>query len=112
MPRITGPGDNPLLHGASNVPAAAQVPTNVEELTSAPWRASPAIREFRERPATNRSTSSIAMNPLLNRPLPTAFGGPGVVTVLAPAHRHRRRYRRRRCTTTRTVTRQSTCSKA
>jgi len=52
------------------------------------------------------------MNPLLNRPLPIAFGGPGAVTVRGPAHEQRRRYRRRRCTTTRTVTRQSTCSAA
>ena len=33
------------------------------------------------RPAANRSVSSSAMNPLLNRPFPTAFGGPGAVTV-------------------------------
>jgi hypothetical protein len=50
--------------------------------------------------------------PLLNRPFPIALGGPGAVTVRGPSHRQRRRYRRRRCTTTRTVTRQSTCSAA
>ena len=33
------------------------------------------------RPATNRSTKSIAMNALEKRPLPIAFGGPGAVTV-------------------------------
>ena len=36
------------------------------------------------RPAANRSASSSAMNPFVNRPFPTAFGAPGAVTVPAP----------------------------
>ena len=40
------------------------------------------------RPAANRSTSSIAMKPFVNRPFPTAFGGPGAITVRGPGHRH------------------------
>ena len=43
------------------------------------------------RPATNRSVSSIAMNPLVNRPFPIAFGGPGAVTVAGTGQPHSRR---------------------
>ena len=49
------------------------------------------------RPAANRSVSSIAMNPLLNRPFPTAFGGPGAVTVAGTRQPHARLYRLRQC---------------
>ena len=45
----------------------------------------PVTSEFMLRPATNRSVSSIAMNPLEKRPLPIAFGGPGAVTGRDPA---------------------------
>jgi len=48
---------------------------------SAPSRARPCTSEFMLRPAVSRSTSSIAMNAFVNRPLPTAFGGPGAITV-------------------------------
>ena len=40
------------------------------------------------RPEPNRSVSSIAMNPFVNRPFPTAFGGPGAITVCCPGQRH------------------------
>ena len=40
------------------------------------------------RPEPNRSVSSIAMNPFVNRPFPTAFGGPGAITVCGPGQRH------------------------
>ena len=62
------------------------------------------------RPAANRSVSSIAMNPLVNRPFPIAFGGPGAVTVAGTRHEQARRYRRRQCAATRTITCQSSCS--
>jgi hypothetical protein len=55
---------------------------------SAPCRARPFTSEFADRPASNRSTSSIAMNPFVNRPFPTAFGGPGAITVAGPSHGH------------------------
>ena len=50
------------------------------------------------------------MNPLDNRPLPIAFGGPGAITVAGTGHRQARRYRRRQCATSRTITCQSSCS--
>jgi hypothetical protein len=62
------------------------------------------------RPATYRSVNSIAMNPLDNKPLPIAFGGPGAITVAGTRHEQPRWYRRRRCTTTLTITCQSNCS--
>ena len=62
------------------------------------------------RPAANRSVSSIAMNPLVNRPFPIAFGGPGAITVAGTRHEQARRYRRRQCATSRTITCQSSCS--
>ena len=40
------------------------------------------------RPAANRSASSIAMNPFVNRPFPIAFGGPGAITVAGTWHPH------------------------
>ena len=40
------------------------------------------------RPAAYRSVSSIAVNPFVNRPFPTAFGGPGAITVTGPGQRH------------------------
>ena len=83
--------------GASSAPACAHVPASVAGETSAPCRARPATSEFWLRPATYRSVSSIAMNPLDNRPLPIAFGGPGAVTVTGTGHRQARRYRRRQC---------------
>jgi len=43
------------------------------------------------RPAANRSVSSIAMNPLVNRPLPIAFGGPGAITVAGTRQSQARR---------------------
>ena len=96
--------------GASSAPAAATVPVSVAAETSAPCRASPVTSEFWLRPATYRSVSSMAMNPLDNRPLPIAFGGPGAITVAGTGHRQARRYRRRQCATSRTVTCQSSCS--
>ena len=56
------------------------------------------------RPATNRSASSIAMNPLENRPFPIAFGGPGAVTVAGTGQEQARRYRWRQCATSWTMT--------
>jgi hypothetical protein len=50
-------------------------------------RARPATREFWLRSATNRSVSSIAMNPFVKRPFPIAFGGPGAITVAGPGTR-------------------------
>ena len=50
------------------------------------------------------------MNPLENRPFPTAFGGPGAITVAGTRHEQARRYRLRQCATSRTVTCQSSCS--
>jgi hypothetical protein len=67
--------------GASSAPACAHVPASVAGQTSAPCRARPFTSEFWLRPAVNRSTSSIAMNAFVNRPFPTAFGGPGAITV-------------------------------
>jgi len=57
---------------------------------SAPCRARPVTSEFADRPASNRSTSSIAMNPFVNRPFPIAFGGPGSMTVAGPSQPHAR----------------------
>ena len=62
------------------------------------------------RPDTYRSVNSIAMNPLDNRPLPIAFGGPGAITVAGTRQPQARRYRRRQCATSRTITCQSNCS--
>ena len=62
------------------------------------------------RPATNRSTKSIAMNALDKRPLPIAFGGPGAVTVAGTRQSQARRYRRGQSARTRTITSQSSCS--
>ena len=62
------------------------------------------------RPATNRSVSSIAMNPLEKKPFPIAFGGPGAVTAAGTRHPQARRYQRRQCAATRTMTRQSSSS--
>ena len=76
--------------GASSAPAAAQVPVSVAADSATPCRPSPATSEFRLRPATYRSVSSNTMNPLVNKPLPIAFGGPGAVTVLGPTQAHRR----------------------
>ena len=96
--------------GASSAPACAQVPAKVAGETSAPCRPSPVTSEFWLRPATYRSVSSIAMNPFVNRPFPTAFGGPGAVTAAGTRQPHARRYRRRQSARTRTVTVQSSCS--
>jgi hypothetical protein len=96
--------------GTSSCPACASAPVTVAAEISAPCRASPASNECRLRPATYRSHHACAMNPLDKRPLPIAFGGPGAITVTGTGHRHERRYRRRRCTTSRTITCQSTCS--
>ena len=74
--------------GASSLPACATVPASVAGEISAPWRASPVTSEFALRPASNRSTSSIAVNPFVNRPFPIAFGGPGAITVSGPGQRH------------------------
>ena len=67
--------------GSSSPPACPHVPASVAAEISAPCRDSPVTSEFMLRPAANRSVSSIAMNPLENRPFPIAFGGPGAVTV-------------------------------
>ena len=50
------------------------------------------------------------MNPLVNRPFPIAFGGPGAITVPGTRHAQARLYRRRQCAATRTITCQSSCS--
>ena len=42
------------------------------------------------RPAVNRSVRSIAMNAFVNMPFPTAFGGPGAVTVAGTRHEQAR----------------------
>src|SRR5258708_4898392 len=63
--------------GASSAPACAHVPAKVAGEISAPCLPSPVAREFMLRPATNRSVSSIAGNPLEKSPLPIAFGRPG-----------------------------------
>jgi hypothetical protein len=39
-----------------------------------------------------------------------AFGGPGAITVPWTRHEQARLYRRRQCTTSRTITCQSSCS--
>ena len=57
---------------------------------SAPCLPSPVTSEFMLRPAANRSVSSIAMNPLENKPFPIAFGGPGAITVAGTRHEHSR----------------------
>ena len=110
VPGVPGPGDDRSSGGASSDPAAAQVPASLAGEMSAPCRDSPAISEFRLRPATYRSVNSSAMNPFVTRPLPIAFGGPGAVTVAGARHRRARRYWRRQCATRRTVTSQSSCS--
>ena len=96
--------------GTSSAPACAHVPASVagRDLRALPGQ--PVTSEFMLRPATNRSVSSIAMNPLVNRPFPIAFGGPGAVTVAGTRHAQARRYRRRQCAATRTITCQSSCS--
>ena len=73
--------------GTSSAPACAHVPASVAGEISAPYRERPVTREFMLRPAANRSVISIAMNPLENRPLPIAFGGPGAITVAGPGTR-------------------------
>jgi hypothetical protein len=93
--------------GASSAPACAHVPASVAGEISAPCRARPFTSEFMLRPATYRSVSSIAVNPLENRPLPAALGGPGAVTVAGTGHEHALRYRRLQCAATRTATSQS-----
>ena len=70
--------------GTSSAPACAHVPASVAGEISAPCRARPVTSEFMLRPAAYRSVSSIAMNPLVNRPFPIAFGGPGAITVPGP----------------------------
>src|SRR6266540_1993476 len=72
--------------GTSNAPACAQVPDSVAAEMAAPCRPRPVTREFMLRPATYRSVNSIAMNPLENKPLPIAFGGPGAITVAGTRH--------------------------
>ena len=96
--------------GASSAPACAHVPASVAAETSAPCRERPFTSEFMLRPAANRSVSSIAVNPLENRPFPIAFGGPGAVTVAGTRHEHALRYRRLQCAATRTITSQSSSS--
>lgn len=96
--------------GASSPAACAAVPASVAAEISAPCRTSPVTSEFWLRPAANRSTSSIAMNPLLNRPFPIAFGGPGAVTVACPGQPHSLLYRHRQCAITLTRTVQSSTS--
>ena len=77
--------------GTSSAPACAQVPASVPGEISAPCLASPVTSEFMLRPAANRSVNSIAMNPLVNRPLPIAFGGPGAITVAGTLQSQARR---------------------
>ncbi len=96
--------------GTSSAPACAHVPAKVAGEISAPCRDRPVTSEFMLRPATNRSVSSIAMNPLEKRPLPIAFGGPGAVTAAGTRQEQARRYRRRQCAATRTMTCQSSSS--
>jgi len=76
--------------GASSPAACAHVPAAVAGEISAPCRASPVTSEFWLRPAVNRSVSSIAINPFVNRPFPIAFGGPGAMTVRGPSQPHAR----------------------
>src|SRR5512133_2477633 len=75
--------------GTSSAPAWAHAPASVAAEISAPCRARPVTREFMLRPDTYRSVNSIAMNPLDNRPLPIAFGGPGAITVAGTCTRPR-----------------------
>ena len=96
--------------GASSLPACATVPASVAGEISAPCRARPVTSEFADRPASNRSTSSIAVNPFVNRPFPIALGGPGAITVSGPSHRHSLLYRRLQFATRRMITCQSSCS--
>ena len=77
--------------GTSSAPACAHVPAKVAGEISAPCLPSPVTSEFMLRPAANRSVSSIAMNPLVNRPLPIAFGGPGAITVAGTLQSQARR---------------------
>jgi hypothetical protein len=77
--------------GTSSAPVCAHVPAKVAGEISAPWLPSPVISEFMLRPAANRSVSSLAMNPLVNRPLPIAFGGPGAITVAGTLQSQARR---------------------
>ena len=74
--------------GTSSPAACATVPASVAGEIPAPCRASPVTSEFMLRPAANRSTSSIAVNPFVNRPFPIAFGGPGAITVAGPRQSH------------------------
>jgi hypothetical protein len=48
----------------------------------------PITSEFWLRPAANRSVSTIAVNPFVNRPFPIALGGPGAITVAGPGQPH------------------------
>ena len=96
--------------GASSLPACATVPASVAGEISAPCRARPVTSEFADRPASNRSTSSIAVNPFVNRPFPIALGGPGDhhrQRPLAPALSDDRRLQ---FATRRMITCQSSCS--
>jgi len=77
---------------------------------SAPCRDNPVTSEFMLRPAADRSASSIAMKAFVNRPFPIALPGPGAITVPWTRHEQARLYRRRQCATSRTITRQSSCS--
>ena len=96
--------------GTSSAPACAHAPASVPGEISAPCLASPVTSELMLRPAANRSVNTIARNPLVKRPLPIAFGGPGAVTVAGTRHEQARRYRRRQSARTRTTTSQSSCS--
>jgi hypothetical protein len=74
--------------GASSLPACATVPASVAGEISAPCRVSPVTRKFMLRPEPDRSVSSIAVNPFVNRLFPAASGGPGSITVCCPGQRH------------------------
>ena len=92
--QVPRPGDRSAIasaSGASSAAACAHVPAKVAGEISAPCRERPVTSEFMLRPAANRSVSSIAVNPLVNRPFPIAFGGPGAVTVAGTGHEHARR---------------------
>ena len=110
MPRVPVPAAIASSSGASSLPACATVPASVAGEISAPCRARPVTSEFADRPASNLSTSSIAVNPFVNRPFPIALGGPGAITVSGPSHRHSLLYRRLQFATRRMITCQSSCS--
>ena len=98
MPRLGSQAEqlalDPLVapaSGTGSAPACAHVPAKVAGEISAPCLPSPVTSEFMLRPAANRSVSNIAMNPLVNRPLPIAFGGPGAITVAGTLQSQARR---------------------